>query len=94
MEEALALNEPAADALQLQMLIDRVDVEEQYQRSQPSDPFLQDMGVRIIHGQTKPRECQRKDAERQDQRDRYGKSPEPPLTALNLADWNRSAPYG
>src|ERR1700693_5511411 len=90
MEKLFPLKEPAPDALQLQMLIDGVNVEQQDKSSQPSYPLLQVPGIDVVTGQVKAGECQRKDAERQNQSDGYSESPKPPFPTLHAAvgDWS------
>src|SRR5437762_3876117 len=67
------------NSLQLQMLINGVDVEQEYEAGQRAHPLLEIKPVSAIRSRVRAGEAERHDTGCQHQPDGHGKSPEPPL---------------
>src|SRR2546426_12257009 len=81
-KKLVTLRQLPPNSLQLQMLINGVDVEQQYEAGQRAHPLLEIKPVSAIRSQVRAGEAERHDTGCQHQRDGHGKSPEPPLAAL------------
>ncbi len=89
LKKLVTLRQLPADALQLKMLIDRVQVEQQHQTGQPAHPLAQVEPIVGVRLQVKPGKSERDNAQGQRQGDRNRESPKPPLPAFDLAHLHR-----
>ena len=90
LKKLISLGQLAANAVELQMLIDGVKVEEQYQSGQPAHPFPEIKPVRNVRLPTKPGKGERDDPQGQGQGYRNGEPPQPPFAAFDPAHLARN----
>src|SRR5580698_10211164 len=84
-EELFAFEELAPNAMDLELLVDRVEIEKQDEADQPPDRLLELEEVLPGFAGMQERRKKRNDRRREEQSDEYGGSPKPPLAALNAA---------
>src|SRR6267154_2556730 len=92
LEQLVTLRKLTPDSLKLQVLVHRVDVEQQNESSQSSNPFSEISPVGSVGFGMVAEESQKDDSRSQSERDGYGKSPKPPLPAFDLAGPERRPP--
>src|SRR5271157_4442507 len=90
LKELIALRQLASNALELQILINRVKVEKQYQSCQTTCPFPEIKPVRCVGLSIKPGKSERNNPEGQCQHDRNGEPPQPPLTTFDPTHLSRN----
>src|SRR5580704_13030178 len=89
LEKLISLRQPTSNTVELPVLVDGVEVEEQYESCQATNPLSE---VEPILGvlPTKPRKSEGDDAEGQGQRYGDGESPQRPFAPLDLAHLGRN----
>src|SRR6185437_3708013 len=92
-KQLIVLGQLTPDAVQLEVLVNGINVEQEHQCGQAPHPFLQIAPI-VFPGEVEPRESKGNNGERQQQGDGYGKTPQPPFAAFNLAQLNGGAVPG
>src|ERR1022692_3485584 len=90
LKELISLRQLTSNTVELQLLVDSVEVEEQYESCQPTNPFSEVEPILGVLVPTKPRKSEGDDAEGQGQRYSDGESPQRPFATLDLAHLGRN----
>src|SRR5205807_652194 len=89
LEEFVTIGELSTHALQLHVLVDRINIEDEDERSQPAHPILEISPILDADSGSVIEECKEDNADGEGESNDYSKAPQPPFAALNLADFER-----
>src|SRR5579863_4106238 len=92
LKQLVTLSKLAPDSLELQVLVHRIDVEQQNEGRQPANPFPEISPVGSRGFGVLAEEGKKHNSRSQRQRDGYSESPKPPLPPFDLASAERCFP--